>query len=152
MAKALTSSLVKLKSRPCRGSRICEDADVLSRWKCSMTHNPPSPPSIQLGLCGWNGSQPSYFRDFSSIEIQTTFYDPPAARVAARWRSIAPPSFHFCIKAWQLITHEANSPTYRRLRTPLVESERPLVGGFKPTTLVWDAWQRTLNWFDSHLR
>jgi len=101
-------------------------------------------PSAEIGLCGWNGSQTAYFDQFSSIEIQTTFYDPPAARVAARWRSLAPPVFDFCIKAWQLITHRADSPTYRRLRKPLVERDRPLVGAFQATPIVWDAWQRTL--------
>jgi uncharacterized protein YecE (DUF72 family) len=96
-----------------------------------------------LGLCGWNGSQASYFQEFSSIEIQTTFYDPPKVRVAKKWRASAPPDFHFCIKAWQLITHTASSPTYRRLRTPLTESERPLAGAFQPSTVVWEAWERT---------
>ncbi len=97
-----------------------------------------------IGLCGWNGSQAAYFQEFSTIEIQSTFYQPPAARVAARWRSIAPPSFQFCIKAWQLITHRASSPTLRRLSKPLPDADRPHVGAFQPTTIVWDAWQRTL--------
>lgn len=100
--------------------------------------------SLRLGLCGWNGSQRSYFADFDGIEIQSTFYDPPTLQVACKWRSAAPPAFQFCIKAWQLITHAASSPTYRRLRSPIPEGERPFVGLFQQTEQVWQAWQRTL--------
>jgi uncharacterized protein YecE (DUF72 family) len=109
----------------------------------TLAEKPARFPKI-LGLSGWNGSQASYFQEFSSIEIQTTFYDPPKVRVAAKWRAIAPPEFDFCIKAWQLITHTASSPTYRRLRTPLAEPERSLAGSFQPSNVVWQAWQRTL--------
>ncbi len=99
---------------------------------------------LRLGLCGWNGSQQVYFKDFNCIEIQSTFYDPPSAQVARKWRSAAPPDFRFCIKAWQLITHNAASPTYRRLRSPLPAADREAVGSFRQTEQVWQAWLRTL--------
>jgi uncharacterized protein YecE (DUF72 family) len=99
---------------------------------------------MRMGLCGWNGSQRAYFEEFDCIEIQSTFYDPPGLQVARKWRSTAPPGFQFCIKAWQLITHTAASPTYRRLRSPLPASDRDAVGSFRQTTQVWQAWQRTL--------
>jgi uncharacterized protein YecE (DUF72 family) len=99
---------------------------------------------VRLGLCGWNGSQRAYFEEFDCIEIQSTFYNPPAVPVARKWRAAAPPGFQFCIKAWQLITHTAASPTYRRLRTPLPANERDSVGSFRQTDQVWQAWQRTL--------
>jgi uncharacterized protein YecE (DUF72 family) len=99
---------------------------------------------LRLGLCGWNGSQASYFKDFDCIEIQSTFYDPPSVHVVRKWRELSPPSFHFCMKAWQLITHTASSPTYRRLRSLIPESERGAVGSFSQSEQVWQAWQRTL--------
>src|SRR5581483_6821165 len=99
---------------------------------------------LRLGLCGWNGSQRTYFENFDCIEIQSTFYDPPNVRVAQKWRSAAPPNFQFCIKAWQLITHKAASPTYRRLRSPLPPNDRDAVGSFQQTEQVWQAWLRTL--------
>jgi hypothetical protein len=34
-----------------------------------------------IGCCGWAGSQPRYFSQFPVIEIQSTFYDPPAANL-----------------------------------------------------------------------
>jgi uncharacterized protein YecE (DUF72 family) len=102
-----------------------------------------------IGCCGWAGSQLQYFSQFPVIEIQSTFYDPPAAKVAARWRSIAPPDFEFCIKAWQLITHSPSSPTYRRLRRPIDAKRSAFLGSFQDTEEVWHAWTKTLEIADA---
>jgi uncharacterized protein YecE (DUF72 family) len=99
---------------------------------------------LHIGLCGWNGSQRAYFSDFDSIEIQSTFYDPPRVEVARKWRTAAPSGFQFCVKAWQLITHTPASPTYRRLRKPIAAADRDAVGSFRQTEQVRAAWQRTL--------
>lgn len=80
---------------------------------------------------------------FRTIELQTTFYQPPAAAVARRWKALAPPEFHFCMKAWQLITHTPSSPTYRRLKAGVSPQERDLYGSFRPTEQVRLAWERT---------
>jgi uncharacterized protein YecE (DUF72 family) len=96
-----------------------------------------------IGCCGWAEAQPRYVCHFPLIEIQTTFYDPPAANVAAKWRKLAPPKFKFCIKAWQLITHMPTSPTYRRLRSPVDAQHRDLLGSFRDTEEVWRAWEKT---------
>ena len=101
-------------------------------------------PMPLIGCCGWAGSQPRYFSEFPVIEIQSTFYDPPASRVAARWRTMAPPEFEFCIKAWQLITHTPSSPTYRRLRQPIDAKRSAFFGSFQDTDEVWQAWMKTL--------
>jgi uncharacterized protein YecE (DUF72 family) len=97
-----------------------------------------------IGCCGWAGSQAQYFSQFPVIEIQSTFYDPPASKVAVRWRTIAPPEFEFCIKAWQLITHSSSSPTYRRLRQPIRAERSAFYGSFQDTDEVWQAWMKTL--------
>lgn len=47
------------------------------------------------------------------------------------------------MKAWQLITHNPSSPTYRRLRSKISLNERDLYGSFRPTEQVWLAWERT---------
>ena len=96
-----------------------------------------------VGCCGWTEAQARYVVDFATIELQTTFYQPPADAVAKRWRSQAPPGFRFCLKAWQLITHAPSSPTYRRLKSGISPTERDLYGGFQPTEQVWLAWERT---------
>jgi uncharacterized protein YecE (DUF72 family) len=96
-----------------------------------------------IGCCGWAGSQPQYFSQFPVIEIQSTFYDPPASKVAARWRTFAPAEFEFCIKAWQLITHAPSNPTYRRLRHPIDDERSGFCGSFQDTDEVWQAWIKT---------
>jgi uncharacterized protein YecE (DUF72 family) len=96
-----------------------------------------------IGCCGWAEAQARYVSHFPVIEIQATFYDPPAASVAAKWRKLAPAEFKFCIKAWQLITHTPSSPTYRRLRSPVDPDHRDLLGSFRDTEQVWRAWEKT---------
>jgi uncharacterized protein YecE (DUF72 family) len=96
-----------------------------------------------VGCCGWTEAQARYVIDFPAVELQTTFYEPPAIAVAKRWKSIAPPEFRFCMKAWQLITHTPASPTYRRLKSGVSPGERHLYGSFRPTEQVWLAWERT---------
>jgi uncharacterized protein YecE (DUF72 family) len=97
---------------------------------------------ILVGCCGWQQARARYFAQFPAIELQGTFYQPPALELARRWRGEATPGFRFSMKAWQLITHPASSLTYRRLKDPI---GRPgAYGFFRPTTEVAAAWQRTL--------
>jgi uncharacterized protein YecE (DUF72 family) len=96
-----------------------------------------------VGCCGWTEAQARYLVNFQTIELQTTFYQPPANAVAKRWRSQAPRGFRFCLKAWQLITHTPSSPTYRRLKSRISATEQDLYGSFKSTDQVWLAWERT---------
>lgn len=92
-----------------------------------------------------------YYRQFPVVEIQQTFYTLPRIQTAERWRREAPArrpqngpaGFEFTMKAWQLITHEPSSPTYRRLRKPIPEAERGLYGSFRPTDQVLRAWSQT---------
>ena len=99
---------------------------------------------VRVGLCGWTVSQASYVRRFPVVEVQHTFYDPPPDAVLRRWRAQVPPDFEFTMKAWQLVTHESSSPTYRRLRQPLPQEARGQVGAFRSTAPVLDAWRRTV--------
>jgi hypothetical protein len=80
-----------------------------------------------VGCCGWTEAQAKYVRSFDAIELQTTFYQPPANPVAQRWKATAPVNFKFRMKAWQLITHpgggsertgEGSKTTSARERTP----------------------------------
>ena len=95
---------------------------------------------VKVGLCGASMALTSYAQRFRVLEVQQTFYEPPREATLRRWRASVPPAFEFTIKAWQLITHEAKSSTYRRLRTPLSAEERTEVGGFRWTPIVARAW------------
>jgi uncharacterized protein YecE (DUF72 family) len=46
------------------------------------------------------------------VEVDSTFYRPPAARTTANWvqRTADRPQFRFLAKAWQRFTHERQSP------------------------------------------
>ena len=99
---------------------------------------------VRIGLCGFTMAFADYVREFSVVEVQQTFYQPPGDATLLRWRRRAPPGFEFTLKAWQLITHEASSPTYRRLRLPLGAAERRDCGSFRSTPVVLAAWKRTL--------
>lgn len=99
--------------------------------------------NVRVGCCGFPTARETYFATFRLVEVQQTFYQPPRLATAERWRSQAPPDFTYCLKAWQLITHPATSPTYRRLREPLPADARERVGFFRPTPEVLAAWERT---------
>ncbi len=97
-----------------------------------------------MGCCGFPVARARYYEAFGAVEIQQTFYQPPKIATAKRWRDEAPQEFLFTLKAWQLITHEATSPTYRRLKIEIPAGNRKNYGSFKPTDEVFAAWEATL--------
>jgi len=99
---------------------------------------------VRLGLCGFTMAFDDYVREYRLVEVQQTFYEPPREGTMRRWRALAPADFEFTIKAWQLVTHDPSSPTYRRLRSPLTPSDRDAAGGFRTSPIVLRAWERTL--------
>jgi uncharacterized protein YecE (DUF72 family) len=100
---------------------------------------------IQIGTCGFGRTKkPSYVEQLNCVEIQHTFYNPPQVKTLEKWRCEMPENFEFTLKAWQFITHEAGTPTYRRLKRELSEKEAREVGAFKSTESVDYGWQVTL--------
>ncbi len=99
---------------------------------------------IKIGTCGFRSTKEEYARGFSAVEVQHTFYQPPQIKTLEHWRDAVPPDFEFAIKAWQLITHEAKSPTFKRLKKSLTEAEKAEAGRFKLTATVKKAWATTL--------
>ena len=99
--------------------------------------------NLKVGCCGFAEGQASYFKHFAVVEIQKTFYQPPLVKTALRWQREAPPGFCFTLKAWQLITHESSSPTYRRLAHPVSQEVSKRLGRFRPSQEVQNAWRAT---------
>jgi uncharacterized protein YecE (DUF72 family) len=99
--------------------------------------------ALKIGCCGFRLSQAEYFLRFPVVEVQQTFYQPPKVETLRRWREDAPEDFEFTIKAWQLITHEGVSPTYRRIKRELTEKERDECGAFRATKIVREGWEVT---------
>lgn len=100
-------------------------------------------PQVLAGTCGFAEAQRALFRDFKILEVQKTFYQPPRPSTAEHWRERAGREFVFTLKAWQLITHEASSLTYRRLKETLTPRLRARAGGFRWNAVTRMAWART---------
>lgn len=99
---------------------------------------------IKIGTCGFRSNKTEYAEMLKTVEVQHTFYQPPQIKTLEKWRAEVPVDFEFALKAWQLITHEAKSPTYKRLKKTLSETEKAEAGYFKPTATVREAWDVTL--------
>lgn len=104
---------------------------------------------IKIGCCGYPVSRSEYYKHFNCIEINITFYQLPEMKTALKWKEKAPKDFEFIIKAWQLITHPANSFTYRRLKEKIPEKKKKNYGFFQPTDEVFRAWTRTKEFADA---
>jgi uncharacterized protein YecE (DUF72 family) len=111
----------------------------LSNCSCKKTAR-----ALKIGTCGFGLAKEAYAQVFSCVEIQHTFYQPPQIKTLERWREEMPANFEFTLKAWQLITHDARSPTYRRLKRKLSETEKLEAGYFRTTAIVKEAWETTL--------
>lgn len=99
--------------------------------------------TVRIGCCGFVRSRAAYFAEFDVVEIQQTFYKLPQMETVRRWREEAPPAFEFTMKAWQAITHDPSSPTYRKAGVSL-PGPAEHYGFFRPTPEIMDAWERTL--------
>jgi uncharacterized protein YecE (DUF72 family) len=84
----------------------------------------------------------SYFKRFGAVEIQQTFYSLPRIDTASRWARAAPEGFIFTMKAWQGITHDASSPTWKKSKMP-PGFDLSRFGHFRPTDEVFAAWDAT---------
>lgn len=98
---------------------------------------------IKAGTCGIRMPLKDYGARYPVLEVQQTFYQPPKPETLAKWRTEVPEDFEFTLKAWQLITHEASSPTYRRLKRTLTDREAGESGAFRSTPIVREAWEVT---------
>ena len=101
---------------------------------------------IRVGCAGLPAGIPraSYFEHLDLLEVDTTFWEPPGDSALKRWQRETPEGEGFSILAWQLITHEGDSPGYSRLVTPVDPAARARCGSFRETDEVRMAWRRTL--------
>jgi uncharacterized protein YecE (DUF72 family) len=99
--------------------------------------------TVRVGLCGFTMAMEDYALHFPVVEIQHTFYEPPADDVMRRWLAVTPPSLEYTMKVWQLVTHSAASPTYRRMKRPIDPAREP--GFFRASPAVEDGWRRSVH-------
>jgi uncharacterized protein YecE (DUF72 family) len=108
----------------------------------SRVDRTPASMHTRVGLCGFTVAMRWYAERFPVVEVQRTFYDPPADAVMQRWRASTAPTLEYTMKVWQLVTHAATSPTYRRMKQALDPSDAP--GHFRASAAVARGWQRSL--------
>jgi uncharacterized protein YecE (DUF72 family) len=120
---------------------------VVGEEKANMERNPPRG-EIRVGPAGWSYAdwdgvvyprpKPRDFHEaaylaryFDTIEINTTFYNPPAPRTAQGWarKVAANADFRFTAKLWQRFTHDRNAnrqdeKVFKKGLAPLVEAGR----------------------------
>ncbi len=99
--------------------------------------------NVKTGCCGLRLQKGEYAAQFPVVEVQQTFYQPPQVKTLEKWRAEVPSEFEFTLKAWQLITHERRSPTYKRLKKALTEEQKDECGAFRLTDTVREAWETT---------
>lgn len=104
----------------------------------------PASEHLKVGCSGFGIAQKGYVTTFPTVEVQHTFYEPPKLKTLQKWKAESPSNLEFVIKAWQLITHTAKSPTFRRLKTPLSDREVDQCGSFQQSEIVTRAWESTL--------
>lgn len=99
---------------------------------------------IKIGCCGTAGlSLKEYSKRFRLMEVQSTFYRLPKAETAYGWRDDVPEGFEFTMKAFQGITHPADSPTWRKARKELEDVDPSQVGMLKKSRFVLNSWERS---------
>jgi len=83
-----------------------------------------------------------YAHRFPAIELQSTFYRLPRVSTAERWRKVAP-SLVFMLKAFQGITHPADSPTWRSRGRSWRVSIPTEVGFLRISRFTKSVWEKT---------
>ncbi|MCK4547858.1 MAG: DUF72 domain-containing protein [Candidatus Eisenbacteria sp.] len=99
---------------------------------------------IKVGCCGFGKTRGAYFKKFDLVETKQTFYQVPLPKTARRWKQEAGRNFEFAVRAWQLITHPPESPSYEKLKDCLPPRSLRNYGWFQLTPEVLSAWERTV--------
>jgi len=122
--------------------------------------------SIRVGTAGWtdktlleSGWYPKgassaqarleyYATRFPLVEVDSTYYSPPAEQTAALWVARTPPGFVFNIKAFSLLTGHPTQPgkLYKDLR-PQTDKRNIYPGDLEPQTYE-EIWTRFLSALD----
>jgi uncharacterized protein YecE (DUF72 family) len=89
-----------------------------------------------------------YAKQFPLVEVDSTYYSPPAEQTVGLWASRTPPDFLFNIKAFSLLTGHPTQPgkLYKDLR-PETDKKNIYPGDLSPQAYE-DVWTRFLSALD----
>ena len=86
---------------------------------------------MHIGTCRFQRAHDTTFEHFRLLEVNRAFYEPPMNRtVRTRRDEESPDDFVFNVEAWQPITHEPSSPTYRKADMDIPDDARNRCGFF----------------------
>jgi uncharacterized protein YecE (DUF72 family) len=87
-----------------------------------------------------------YAERFPLVEVDATYYSPPAERTVGYWRDRTPKDFTFNVKAFSLLTQHPTRPTalYKDLREK-VPDKKNLYPKDVPDEVAEEVWQRFLD-------
>ena len=88
-----------------------------------------------------------YSSQFPLVEVDSTYYAPPAQRTVELWRDRTPPGFTFNIKAFSLLTQHPTRPAafYKDLRDELGDRKGNVYLRDVPPAVVDEVWKRFLD-------
>ena len=87
-----------------------------------------------------------YASQFPLVEVDSTYYSPPAERTVELWRDRTPARFIFDIKAFGLLTHHPTRPhaLYKDLREQIDAGDKNLYLRDLDRAIVEEVWDRFL--------
>ncbi|MEM0379514.1 MAG: DUF72 domain-containing protein [Nanopusillaceae archaeon] len=98
---------------------------------------------IKVGTCGFPISRKKYFIEFPVVELNNTFYNIPDSEWLKKIRKEAPENFEFTFKAFQGITHDTKSQTWKKANIDYKKLEGK-VGFLRPTKEVFEFWEKMM--------
>ncbi|WP_326823176.1 DUF72 domain-containing protein [Streptosporangium sp. NBC_01756] len=133
-------------------------------WPAPSTGDQPGAGRIRVGTASWtdrsllesgwypgHASTPAarlayYASRFPIVEVDATYYHPPAQRTVEAWRDRTPPGFTFNVKAFSLLTNHPTRPAslYKDLRERLGSSKRVVYLRDVAPEITEEVWQRFL--------
>ncbi len=87
---------------------------------------------ILVGTCGFPSSRQKVFKIVDVVELQSTFYNLLSEKQIENIVRDKPSSVELTVKAWQVITHPATSPSWRKLKIK-PEGRKENYGWLRPT-------------------
>ncbi len=99
---------------------------------------------ILVGTCGFPILRRRYFSEFNVVELNNTFYSIPKESWLIKVRSEAPEEFEFTFKAFQGITHNVSSPTWKKSKIKDYRKLKGKVGYLRTTPEVLELWSKQL--------
>ena len=108
-----------------------------------MDQDKTIPPAPRVGCTATGRDRKRYFSSYTALEYGQTFIFPPRAPTLSRLRAQLPEGLVPTVKAWQVITHKADSPGYVNLPRE-IKGDPAGFGNFGDTPEVVNALRNTV--------